>query len=276
MALTEFQRGICRLIAAQRVAQGESYVAGGVALNTVLAAPRLSRVIDLFHDTDEALAATYAVDRQLLESHQYQVEVIRERIGFVEAVVRRQQDSVLLQWARDSAYRFFPLVEHADFGLVLHPYDLATNKVLALVGRLEARDWVDLIHCAERIQPLGYLVWGACGKDPGFSPRAILEQAGRTSRYSAAELAALAFAGPAPDAADLSQRWHRLLQEAADIVRTLPPDEVGRGVVDRAGALFTGNLASLRRALARQDVRFHAGSVRGALPRLLPNPPSAS
>jgi len=34
----------------------------------------------------------------------------------------------------------------------------------------------------ERIQRLGYLAWAASGKDPGFSPAAILDQAGRSSR----------------------------------------------------------------------------------------------
>ena len=28
----------------------------------------------------------------------------------------------------------FPLLEHEQLGLTLHPFDLATNKVLALVG----------------------------------------------------------------------------------------------------------------------------------------------
>jgi hypothetical protein len=64
-------------------------------------------------------------------------------------------------------FRFFPLVEHDDLGLTLHPFDLATNKVLALVGRPEARDWIDAIDCHERLQPLGYLAWAACGKEPG-------------------------------------------------------------------------------------------------------------
>jgi len=50
MALTEYQRNICRLIARQRIASGESYVAGGVALNTLTAGSRLSRDIDLFHE----------------------------------------------------------------------------------------------------------------------------------------------------------------------------------------------------------------------------------
>jgi hypothetical protein len=73
----------------------------------------------------------------LLEASGFGVEVLRERLSFVEALVSRAQDTTLLQWVRDSAYRFFPLVEHELFGLALHPFDLATNKVLALVGRLE-------------------------------------------------------------------------------------------------------------------------------------------
>ena len=113
----------------------------------------------------------------------------------------RSGESVLLQWAQDSAYRFFPLVQSDVFGLTLHPFDLATNKVLALVGRVEARDWVDVIHCAERIQPLGYLAWAACGKDLGFSPASILEHAARSARYSSTELSGLAFEGEAPDGA---------------------------------------------------------------------------
>ena len=62
-----------------------------------------------------------------------------------------------MQWVRDSAFRFFPLVTHEQLGLVLHPFDLATNKVLALVGRLEVRDWIDVIECSRRLQPLGFL-----------------------------------------------------------------------------------------------------------------------
>jgi hypothetical protein len=37
MALTAFQRTICRLLADRRIASGESYVAGAVALNEVCA-----------------------------------------------------------------------------------------------------------------------------------------------------------------------------------------------------------------------------------------------
>jgi hypothetical protein len=183
MALTPFQRELCHLLAESRIASGESYVAGGAALNEVLGGPRVSRDVDLFHDTDAALDASWRADRELLEQRGFVVHPVRERPAFVEAEVQRAGDSVLLQWVRDSAYRFFPLVEHDEFGLTLHPVDLATNKVLALVGRLEVRDWVDVIECSERLQPLGYLAWAACGKDPGFSPAGILEHAAHSARY---------------------------------------------------------------------------------------------
>jgi hypothetical protein len=99
MALTSFQRSVCRLLAGNRLRSGESYVAGGTALNTLLRAPRLSRDIDLFHDTEEALAAAWTADRNLLERERYALSVIRERPTFVEAEVARGDESVVVQWA---------------------------------------------------------------------------------------------------------------------------------------------------------------------------------
>ena len=171
MALTDFQRSICRLVADHRKRTGVSYVAGAAALNLLLDGARLSRDIDIFHDAEEAVHSSFATDRRLLESAGYTVTTLRELPGFVAAVVGRFEDTVRMEWARDSAFRFFPLMEHEQRGLTLHPFDLATNKVLALVGRLEVRDWVDVINADRRLQPLGYLLWAACGKDPGCQSR---------------------------------------------------------------------------------------------------------
>ncbi len=79
MALTTLQREICRLIADNRVASGESYVAGGAALNELMRAPRISRDVDLFPDTEQALAADWDADRRLLEASGYRLRVVRER-----------------------------------------------------------------------------------------------------------------------------------------------------------------------------------------------------
>lgn len=268
MALTPFQRTICRVIAENRVSSGEAYVAGGTALNELTGASRLSRDIDLFHDTEEALEATWAADRRLIEAHGFEVRVQRTRPSFVEAEVRGPDEVVRIEWARDSSFRFFPLVSHPEFGLTLHPVDLATNKVLALVGRVEVRDWIDVITSDERIQPLGYLAWAACGKDPGFGPALILEHAGRTSRYSAAEVAQLAFAGAPPDAAELSRSWHRMLAEARAIVDALPPAQAGTCVLASGGDLCRAAAADLLALVSGGALQFHAGRIRGALPQL--------
>lgn len=271
MALTEFQRSVCRLIARQRLESGESYVAGAVALNTLVGAARISRDIDLFHDKTEAVASSWKVDSELLRFHGFEISIQKEREGFVEAEVCKDRQSVIMQWTADSAFRFFPLMQHEDFGLTLHPFDLATNKVLALVGRLEARDWIDVINCHDRIQPLGYLAWAASGKDPGFSPAAILEQASRSARYSQIEIDTLSFAGGAPNAAKLSQRWHAILSEAREIVASLPPTEIGKCVLDKSANLFVAGVEQMREGLANQSVKFHSGSLYGAFPQLREN-----
>ena len=130
MAPSPFQSVVLRLLAGQRRERGESYVAGGVALNALLAAPRRSRDIDRFHDTTEALEATWTADRDTLYGAAYDVNVTREMPSFIEAIVSNSSGSTAMQWVRDSAYRFFPLIEDDLMGLALHPFDLATNKVL--------------------------------------------------------------------------------------------------------------------------------------------------
>ncbi len=274
MALTPLQRRICLLLAEQRKRSGESYVAGGAALNELLGGARMSRDVDLFHDTEEALAATWAQDRLTLQEAGLRVAPSREAPSFVQAQVGDGAETEVLQWVQDSAYRFFPLVESELFGLTLHPFDHATNKVLALAGRRKVRDWVDTIQCHDTLQPLGYLAWAASGKDPGLSPLFIIEQAART-RYVQGELDQLQFDGPTPRAAELSVRWHQAIDEARQLIRLLPSEQVGRCVLDHAGRLATAPPATLVGELAGGRLAFHEGRIRGAFPELGTGPTQA-
>jgi hypothetical protein len=270
MGVTPYQRVICRLIAANRMQTEQAYVAGGVALNLLLDTPRVSMDIDLFHDTAEALAATWEADHQLLLENEFAVDVVRERPTFVEAVVRKSGESVVIQWTQDSAYRFFPLLRHDELGLTLHPFDHATNKVLALAGRLEARDWIDLINCHHKVQHVGFLIWAACGKDPGFGPELLLNEATRSSHYTNAEIEELSFDGSPPEIAELSKEWKAILREADEIINTLPADDVGKCVLSSDGQPYQGTVQELANALARSELFFHSGSIRGAFPNFLP------
>jgi hypothetical protein len=73
----------------------------------------------------------------------------------------------------DSDYRFFPVVRDDMFGHVLHPVDLAMNKLMAAAGRRELRD---LVTVHETILPSGAVVWAALDKSPGFTPEGLIEE----------------------------------------------------------------------------------------------------
>lgn len=268
MALSDFQRQICRLLAQNRLDNGKSYLARGAALRDLLFSRRLSRDLDIFHDTLEALNSTWKADRAALLKAGYDVETLRDRAGFVEAKISKDGETVLMEWLRDSAFRFFPLLPHPDFGLTLHPFDLATNKMLALVGRVETRDWVDALTCHQKVAPLGYLAWAACGKDEGWNPQLILDEAARNSRTSREEWQEIEWAGEAPDLLESKTSWRAALAQAREIVALLPGDEVGSAVTDSTGALFRGELGQLEAALQRRVLRFHTGHIGGAWPQL--------
>ena len=55
----------------------------------------------------------------------------------------------------------------------------------------------------------------------------------------------------------------------ATIIDLLPPEQAGNCVLDTGNSLFTGGSGRLPNALAQRQVRFHAGSLGGAYPRLV-------
>ena len=268
MALTPFQIQICRLLADSRKRSGQSYVAGGAALNCLCNSPRISHDLDLFHDTKTALIESYSSDIKLLSSHGFSVKILREYTTFFEALIEQGNDMTILEWVIDSAYRFYPLIEHEELGLTLSPFDLATNKALALVGRLEVRDWVDVMECHEKVQPLGYLLWAACGKDEGYNPEMILSEARRSSGYQQTELDTLEFSGPKPKIQELSIKWRKILSEAELIMNTLPLEFLGCAVHDSEGKVYRGTHEALLQAIEKNELRFHRGCIQGSLPKI--------
>ena len=132
MALTEYQRSILAPswpaggLRSRRVTSRR----GGADCGNRLASPFSD--IDLFHDTKEALLATWEEDRRILSEGGYRVEVRLQFPAFVEAFVRKDADAVVVQWAVDSAFRFFPLVRGPVDLPGLHPFDLPRTRPLRL------------------------------------------------------------------------------------------------------------------------------------------------
>jgi len=193
MPLTEFQSGIARLIAVNR--RPESHIAGGAVLNRGPNGLRISRDLDIFHDEPPPgqsvikIVASYAdSDIGVLNKAGYSVEWVTRTEAFQMAIVSTGNEQIKLEWSSDSAFRFFPVQEDEEFGYCLHQADLATNKVLALAGRSEIRDFLDVIQLDREYLSLGALIWAACGKDPGYTPSKLLDMANRHSRYQEGDL----------------------------------------------------------------------------------------
>ncbi len=224
MPLTDFQRTILALLAQTRSA--DSYLAGGAALHFAPNSIRYSHDLDYFHDSVERVATAFAADRALLESARYHVSVELSLPGFVRALVGRTNASTRIDWAHDSAWRFMPPVRDALGGYLLHDVDLAVNKTLALTGRDEARDYIDMLYVHERILPLGALCWAAAGKDPGLTPWSILEILKRRGRARPEEIARLDLAVPI-DLVERKQVWLAALEAAERFVAARPGEETG-------------------------------------------------
>jgi hypothetical protein len=149
--LSAFQREVLAAIVANR-SEG-SHFAGGLVLNAPDGSSRFSKDFDIFRDAAEDLA-THS-DRDV--------------------------GRVTLDWAHDSAWRYFPIQRDELLGWKLHLFDVAVNKALALSARTETRDYIDILDFA-RLYSLEAIVWAACGKDEGFSPLFLLKMMRRFAK----------------------------------------------------------------------------------------------
>jgi hypothetical protein len=202
-----------------------------------------------------ARAAT--VDSATLHGEGYDVKWLRREPALYAAVVSKGADATRLEWLVDSDFRFFPTQRDDNFGYVLHPVDLATNKFTAAAGRREPRDVVDLLTVHDRVLPLGAVAWAAVGKSLGFTPEGLIDEV-RRARYTEADFRHLA-SDPPVDASATMTRLRQVLHEAAAFVARMP--------TNRAGLLFLEAGGVVQPDPERLDsYQTHAGQRRGHWP----------
>ncbi|MBM3757879.1 MAG: hypothetical protein FJW38_28340 [Acidobacteria bacterium] len=254
MSLTSLQSDILRLLASHRDA--ESYVAGSTPLNR--SEPRLSTDIDIFQDREARVAEAAESDVAELIAHGFEVKWLRREATFYAAAVDRGGQATRLEWAVDSDFRFFPAVPDSTFGYVLHPVDLATNKVSAACGRREPRDVVDLLTIHAKILPLGAAIWATVGKIVGFTPEGIINEIRRVARYTAADFERIA-SEPPLDPVNVMFRFREALAEAEEFVVRMP--------TSKAGLVFIENGRAVQPDPERlHHYTTHAGQRRGHWP----------
>lgn len=263
MPLAPLQTTVARLIAANR--SPSSHLAGGAALHLEPNSLRTSNDLDYFHDMEVLVGQAFAADRTVLEGAGYAVQVILSQPGFVRAIVSKDGASTKIEWAHDSSWRFLPPIPDPVVGFRLHPLDLSINKVLALAGRDEPRDFLDVLFVHQHYLALGGLCWAAVGKDPGYGPEMLVEMLARKGRFRQEDFAALDLEAQ-PNIADLKQTWLDALAGARRLVKELPPTDAGClywNPETRRFVVPSGNLAGLVR---------HFGSPGGVLPSIGESP----
>jgi hypothetical protein len=220
--LSKIQSEILRLLASHR--DPESYVAGSTPLTR--STPRYSADIDIFHDREERVAAAAQNDSAFLEEHGFTLKWLRRDPVIYTVLAERAGETTKLEWVADSDFRFFPTIKDETFGYMLHPIDLATNKVSAAYGRREPRDIVDLLTIHDQILPMGAVVWASAGKALGFTPEGILNEIRRAARYTAEDFRRISSDPPVDPAATMT-RLREVLAEAETFVTQMPTDRVG-------------------------------------------------
>jgi hypothetical protein len=261
MPLTDFQAELASLLAKNR--SPESYLAGGAAIHIDPNSLRYSNDLDYFNDTVERVTEAFEKDRLELIGKGYTVAVDMKQIGYIRALVSKGDQATKIEWAHDSAWRFMPTILHPEFGYQLHPIDLAINKVLALVGRDEPRDFLDVMYIHQEVLSLGALCWAAAGKDPGFTPLSLLELLRRRGRLRPEDVSRLHLVEPV-DLQQLKTKWLAALDAANTFIKSRPPQEIGCLYYSRIenrfiepGDLDVGN---------DDNVILHSGKPGGGLP----------
>lgn len=263
MPLRDFEREVLRILAANR--DPDSFVAGATVLHKWPESSRSSQDIDLFHDTRERLRQAFEADVSTLRQAGFEVESAGQlHDDFHRAFVRRGDQSTKVEWAYDSAFRFFPVERDLDLGWSLNFWDAATNKILALVGRQTIRDYLDCLYLHEHHLHIGALAWAAAAKDPGLSPELIIDWAARGNRFRTEDLAEVRLSKPV-DLREAKKTWLVALEEGRELIEKLPPHEVGCLYLDDERTPVRPDPNSLNFA----KLTRHYGSIKGAWPRVV-------
>jgi hypothetical protein len=164
--LTPIQSGFLRLFA-ELPDQRHFYLTGGTALSEFYLGHRHSFDLDLFTaEPDLIVPFSYHVESACLRAG-LDVHVTRRFATFVEFAVYRGEESLRVDLALDTPFRFAPPVL-SEYGVQVSDFqDLKVDKLLAYYGRAEPRDAVDLYFVLQHQNPEPLFALAA-QKDVGF------------------------------------------------------------------------------------------------------------
>jgi hypothetical protein len=175
--LSPLQERIAEIVAGLDEAEGFA-LAGGAALIARGDVRRQTRDLDFFGLSGDAVDRLAPAVRGALSAAGFIVGHAQVNPGFVRLIVSDGDERTELDLAADA--RLFP-AERGRLAPTLTGEELAVDKVLAVFGRAEARDFADLMALEPRYG-LDRLCELAAEKDLGFDLAVFAEMLGRLDR----------------------------------------------------------------------------------------------
>lgn len=146
------------------------YLTGGTALSAFFLEHRRSNDLDFFTDVEELVMPFAQRLEESLKKEGLKVERLRGFRSFMELSVSSENDSTVIHFALDSPFRFEQPSDIKEIpGVKIDSLiDMATNKLLALFGRAELRDFLDIYFLVRDHYTKDELIEKSARKDPGF------------------------------------------------------------------------------------------------------------
>jgi len=180
--LSALQKRVAVAVSALADAE-ELGLAGGAALIVWGIGDRVTRDLDFFAKRSDTVDRLAPAVEQALRSGGLDVEVVRSSPGFARLQISDGIETTELDLAWDYRMRDLRDTEH---GRVLDRDELAADKMLALYGRAEARDFVD-VYRLRTLYSREQLCTLALEKDRGFIASAFAEALRRIDRRDRVE-----------------------------------------------------------------------------------------
>lgn len=216
MALSGLHTAVVTAVLALPEAQDYALAGGGAMLAHGLV-ERPTHDVDLFTTARDVHVLADAV-QVALRSRGYTVSEEPGRsaqpsVSFARlTVIDPGGEAVLVEFARDTRIR---AAVRLQVGAVLHPEELAADKMLALFGRAEARDLVDVDALTSRYSHKQLLAL-AEEKDPGFSGLYFAQALQAAAAHPDHRYTALGLSPPRlADLRDHAQRWQQELRSGS-------------------------------------------------------------
>lgn len=169
--LNNIQREVLGLFAEVSVDSQYFYLTGGTALSYFYLKHRKSNDLDFFSTTEEIiLPFSYGLE-EAFKSKKMLVQRQRGMHSFVELLLEKDNDKTIIHLACDTPFRLGSLREFPEYPKlkVDNLIDISANKLLALFGRAQLRDFIDIYFLVKKGKFMPEdLIKNAKIKDPGF------------------------------------------------------------------------------------------------------------